>query len=125
MKQPAEHRQFSRIPFEGKAFLRHGQARWQTQLLDISLKGALLSLPADWRGALGDLLDLELIFDQGALVLHMETSVAHIEADHLGLRCLHIDLESMAHLRRLVELNLGDTGQLHRELNALGTPSTK
>ena len=125
MKQIVEQRRFSRIPFEGKAFLRHGQVRWETQLLDISLKGALLTLPSGWRGALGDSLGLELIFDNGALVLRMETSVAHIEDDHLGLRCVHIDLESMAHLRRLVELNLGDSGQLNRELNALGKPATK
>ncbi len=123
MKQTVEHRRFSRIPFEGKAFLRHGQTRWETQLLDISLKGALLTRPSGWRGALGDPLDLELIFDNGALVLRMETTVAHIEDDHLGLHCLHIDLDSMAHLRRLVELNLGDTSQLNRELNALGTPT--
>ena len=31
----------------------------------------------------------------------------------------HIDLESISHLRRLVELNLGDSSLLERELAAL------
>jgi len=32
----------------------------------------------------------------------------------------HIDLDSISHLRRLVELNLGDEALLERELAALG-----
>jgi hypothetical protein len=53
----------------------------------------------------------------------MDTAVAHIEGTRVGLRCLHIDLDSITELRRLVELNLGDAAQLDRELHALGTPS--
>lgn len=123
MTQSDEHRRFQRIPFETQAFISRGRQRWETQLVDISLKGALLILPAGWRGAAGDALDLELIFDQGALVMRMQTAVAHCDGSRLGLTCLHIDLDSMAHLRRLVELNLGDADQLHRELSALGTPA--
>ncbi|VAX04921.1 hypothetical protein MNBD_GAMMA20-584, partial [hydrothermal vent metagenome] len=43
----------------------------------------------------------------------------HSENDHIGFRCEHIDLESISHLRRLVELNLGDAKLLDRELSAL------
>jgi hypothetical protein len=38
----------------------------------------------------------------------------------VGLHCRHIDIESLAHLRRLIELNLGDPALLERELAALG-----
>ncbi len=31
----------------------------------------------------------------------------------------HIDIESIAHLRRLVELNVGDDSLLHRDLEHL------
>jgi hypothetical protein len=122
MKHTDERRRFRRIPFEAQAFLSHGKDRWETQLLDISLKGALLTLPSGWKGATGERLYLELVIEGGALVIRMETEVAHIEKGHLGLRCLHIDLDSMAHLRRLVELNLGDADQLSREFHSLGTP---
>jgi hypothetical protein len=122
MTHTDEQRRFRRIPFEAKAFISHTKDRWEAQLLDISLKGALLTLPAGWQGAVGQQLDLELIIENGALIMHMQTEVAHIEQDHLGLRCLHIDLDSMAHLRRLVELNLGDANQLNREFHALGSP---
>lgn len=122
MTQADEHRRFHRFPFEAQAFIRHGEDRWEAQLLDISLKGALLTLPSGWKGAVGQGLDLELVIDAGALILHMETEIAHIQQGHMGLRCLHIDLDSMAHLRRLVELNLGDTDELNREFHALGAP---
>ena len=122
MTRTDEQRRFRRIPFKAQAFISHGKDRWETQLLDISLKGALLTLPSAWKGAVGHRLDLELIIEDGALIMHMETEVAHIEQDHLGLRCLYIGLDSMAHLRRLVELNLGDADQLNREFHALSTP---
>jgi hypothetical protein len=49
----------------------------------------------------------------------METRVVHREGDDAGLRCLSIDLDSVTHLRRLVELNLGDPALLDRELSEL------
>jgi len=36
------------------------------------------------------------------------------------LRCLSIDLDSITHLRRLLELNLGDPQLVERELLQLG-----
>jgi len=46
--------------------------------------------------------------------------VAHVEGGRVGLRRTHIDIESVTHLRRLVELNLGDPALLERELHELG-----
>jgi len=49
----------------------------------------------------------------------METEVAHVEGRHVGLRCTHIDLDSMTHLRQLVERNADDPALLERELALL------
>ncbi len=123
MTSTDEHRRFHRISFEAQAFITQGNERREAQLLDISLKGALLTLPPHWNGVVGTQLDLELVIEEGALVIRMETKVAHIEHGHVGLCCLNIDLESMAHLRRLVELNLGDGDLLNREFHSLGRPT--
>lgn len=115
-----ERRHFSRIPFDAHAVLRAPDGHeWHGALLDISLKGALFERPADWVGAphTGLVLDIDL---DGAASIRMAVDVAHVEADHLGLHCTHIDLDSIAHLRRLVELNVGDPELLNRELSALG-----
>jgi len=49
----------------------------------------------------------------------MTASVAHIDPTRIGFICEHIDLDSITHLKRLVELNLGDEELLHRELSSL------
>ena len=46
--------------------------------------------------------------------------MTHAEAGRIGFRIEHIDMDSVAHLRRLVELNLGDPDLLKRDLAALG-----
>jgi hypothetical protein len=49
----------------------------------------------------------------------MRGKISHVEADHLGIESTGIDIESITHLRRLMELNLGDSSILDRELAAL------
>lgn len=49
----------------------------------------------------------------------MEISLAWARDGLLGFECQHIDLDSISHLRRLVELNLGDEELLERELALL------
>ena len=50
----------------------------------------------------------------------MQGTITHIEETHMGIRCDQIDMESISHLRRLAELNLGDAQLVERELEALG-----
>ena len=49
----------------------------------------------------------------------MAGELAHVEGDHAGVLCRSIDLESITHLRRLIEVNLGDPAASERELKAL------
>jgi hypothetical protein len=50
----------------------------------------------------------------------MDVLIAHHENEELGLHCKDIDIDSITHLRRLIELNLGNPALLERELSALG-----
>lgn len=113
-----EKRVFSRIPFDAQVLIRGEHGEWKSTLLDISLQGALLHLPEDWVAAVGTPFELEITLAPDA-VIFMESVVAHIEKDHIGFRCEHIDLDSITHLRRIVELNTGDEALLNRELSAL------
>jgi hypothetical protein len=45
----------------------------------------------------------------------MAVELRHVEPHRLGFQCRYIDLESASHLKRLVELNLGDPTLLERE----------
>lgn len=112
-------RHHSRISFDAHAYLRNETTVWQTQLIDIALKGALIARPADWQGAKGESYLLELLLDDEQTAIRMTVTVMHVQADRIGLRCEHIDIDSITHLRRLIELNLGDPDLLERELAGL------
>lgn len=114
-----EQRRFTRIPFDADAVLARDGREWRCELIDLSLKGALVKKPDDWNGAVGDDYALSLLLDEETCI-RMDVSIAHVEEQHIGLACRDIDLDSITHLRRLVELNLGDAHLLERELMALG-----
>ena len=118
-----EQRHFSRIPFDAQVTLlgsQNGQ-QWKLQLMDISLKGALLERPKDWNGEQGDQFHLDMRLDgaESDVKLTMDAVVAHIEDDRIGFQCVNMDLDTATHLHRLVELNLGDESLLERELAEL------
>jgi hypothetical protein len=115
-----EQRRFTRIPFDATAVLTRGSRRWESTMMDVSLKGVLVARPEHWDILPGEGVTVELEVEGHDVVITMRAVVAHVEADRVGLRCEYIDIDSITHLRRLVELNLGDENQLQRELRALG-----
>lgn len=114
-----DKRKFSRITFDTDIHLVSAEGSWDCRLLDISLKGMLVSTPKGWKAKIGDHFLAEMLQENQDASIRMEVSVMHIEGDHVGFRCEHIDLDSISHLRRLVELNLGDSDILKRELSEL------
>ncbi|MBV2129537.1 PilZ domain-containing protein [Arsukibacterium indicum] len=114
-----EQRRFSRVNFQGKAHLETTDYSYPTDVLDLSLKGALVSLPASWSPATHGPLTLRVHLSDYPLDFSMQVSIAHQHDDMLGLHCVKIDLESAGHLKRLIELNLGDNQLLSRELSEL------
>ena len=118
----AERRHFSRIAFAGPAQLVTVEQRLPVQVLDLSLKGALLLLPGSSGVEPGELclLDLPLAPHEGRIT--MAAQLAHVSGDRAGLLCLGIDLESITHLRRVIELNLGDAALAERDFKALVAP---
>ena len=117
-----ERRRFSRIAFHRPAQLDAAGELIPCELLDVSLKGALFEVPASARARVGQPATLTIRLDAGDATIRMSGQVVHREGGQVGLRCVEIDLDSIAHLRRLVELNLGDEDVLERELSALISP---
>jgi hypothetical protein len=111
------NRHFTRIPFDARVHVTNAEgSSWHCDLIDISLKGALTTRPHNWAAKLGAPFRITLHLANSDVDIHMEVSVAHSENNHVGFRCEHVDLDSITHLRRLVELNLGDDAILAREL---------
>ena len=120
MTQAHERRRFWRAAFNAPVTLVDDKSSVEAMLDDISLKGALLEMPAGWSGKKGDHCHLKLKLgadpDQR---ISMWGKVTHAEGGKIGLQCESIDLDSITHLRRLVELNAGDPALLDRELSSL------
>lgn len=84
------------------------------------MKGALVETPLDWPGREKSFCDLEIRLEDSEVTILMQMEVSHFKDNTMGLHCVSIDLDSMTHLRRLMELNLGDPNLIERELGALG-----
>jgi hypothetical protein len=117
-EHPAERRRFKRVAFDARTELSQGESTWPVTLIDLSLKGLLIERPDPWLGnAQQDfLVDIHLSEDVDII---MDVQLAHDDHGQLGFVCLHISLESIERLRRLIELNLADEAELERELGAL------
>lgn len=118
MNNPQDRRDFWRAPFRAPAQLTDASGIWDVRLRDISLKGALVELPAGWSGLQGSKCRIRLDLAPDATI-SMDATVAHLDGKRIGLCCDEIDIDSITHLRRLVELNAGDDSMLERELVAL------
>ncbi len=118
--QTEQRRKFSRISFHGDARLLVGDKDAACAVCDLSMKGALLEIAVPLALSVGERCLLELhLADGNEVVVRMEGDAVHRENNHVGIVWKEIDLDSMTHLRRLLEFNLGDPDLLNREFSAL------
>ncbi|MBU1362605.1 MAG: PilZ domain-containing protein [Gammaproteobacteria bacterium] len=112
-------RKFSRISFQTEASLFLPDGEYVVDVLDLSLKGALIHPNANVFITVGTNCTLKIQLDHTGSSIRMEATVVHHLANYYGLSCRDIDLDSVTHLRRLVELNLGDEALADREFALL------
>ncbi|MDF2178011.1 PilZ domain-containing protein [Aliiglaciecola sp. CAU 1673] len=116
-------RQFTRIVFSAPGELRQGAKKWHCSLLDISLKGVLLTKPEKFEVKADEPVLLVISLPGMANSIMLEGLIRHQEEEQLGIQIKMIDIDSASSLRRLVELNVGDDALLKRELEALASPN--
>ena len=109
-----ERRQFSRVIFHTKCHLTFQNKRYFGDLIDISLKGALIKNTDDCPIKSGD--DCQFEFKLDGIVLNFEAILVYFKENQLGIKFGSIDFESMTHLRRLIELNICGTNEIRDEL---------
>ncbi|MCK9531383.1 MAG: PilZ domain-containing protein [Gammaproteobacteria bacterium] len=119
MSDTDDRRHFLRFAMDAHVRIESDGGTYDAKLVDISLSGALIATPPGCPCRDGDVARLTISLPDSDVVINMEGRVVHRGADLLGYRCEHIDLTSISHLKRMVELNLGDERQLERELSEL------
>ncbi len=119
--QPIEnndHRHFHRIIYTADAILSCAEKTWHCEIIDLSLKGCLLRFELPWEEDQDKLYTLALRLSE-QVQIKMELTATHVVGNKVGFKCEHIDIDSISELRRLVELNLGSSALLERDLLAL------
>jgi len=112
-------RQFTRVLFSIKAELTVEEVTYPVSIHDISLDGALVTAVKSEQSLKGKLGTLSFFLSDNESEVTMYIAVVHEHNDETGLQCNAIDIDSVTHLRRLIELNLGDSDQLNKELSQL------
>ena len=113
-----DKRHFTRISFHEPVTFTYAGHVFPANLLDISLKGALIEHYGDAHLYLGGSCKLSIVLSLDEKI-EMDGEIVHLTQTCIGLKCRRIELDSITVLRRLVEMNLGDEELMQREFNAL------
>ena len=115
-----ENRHFHRVNFNCLVNFEAGEYSYVCELVDISLQGALIAACSGATPSEGTPCKLTInLNDSHEIAIVMEGRVARKIENRVGIHCESIDVDSMQHLRKLVELNLGDTELVNRDFDAL------
>jgi c-di-GMP-binding flagellar brake protein YcgR len=113
----SERRNFQRVPFATVAEIYCNEKKYSGELLDISLQGALIqgkkSIPLE-DGKSYELL-IQLVGSE--VTMKFDVTLVHREEDRFGFRFIGEDTETMIHLRRLLELNIGSSEAIDKEIS--------
>ncbi len=114
-----ERRRFSRIIYQAPATLTQGNYQLTTCIQDLSLKGLLLWAVDEPELDTNSIVDVTFTLPDSDISINLSATLIMQDERILHLKIDHIDIESVGHLRRLVELNVGSDELLHRELEHL------
>jgi len=112
-----KERQYRRIPFAAEVTLKIDQSVWKGGLLDIALKGAMVGTDASLPIGIGAECTLSIYLPATSINLEFLARLSHNEENRYGFEFLSEDLDTLTHLRKLIELNTGDAETTRSELS--------
>ena len=116
-----ERRKHIRLKHEQPCTVLVEGTRHPVDLIDISLKGILVTAPRGITAKPGTAMTVEIpLGDPGAESITLQGEAVTARDGQLSVRIREIEMDSMIHLRRMLELNLGDPDLIERELGDLG-----
>ena len=117
-----DRRHFQRVHFTARATLSQNQHSVPVEIVDLCLNGVLVDHFNSREFDLKQPLQLRLeLSEQDAIATRLRCAHEHqpVGDRRCGFQCDSIDLDSIVHLRRLVELNLGSASALDRDFSEL------
>jgi len=115
----SDHRKFYRADFQTHGYIYLSENNLiPFELTNISLKGILVKLESNQLQK-GEAYDLRIKLMSSDIEIITTAVLVHEDGDNKGFFFREIDLDSMIHLRRLLELNTPNEGEIERELSFL------
>jgi hypothetical protein len=111
-----EHRRFNRADLHTKGFFHFDEMEIDFKIKNISLNGVLVETENIEKLPINSEVSLFILLSSSDIQIRTSAILLHIEGKKLGFQFEEIDVESMIHLRRLVELNSLTPDEIAKEL---------
>jgi len=112
----SSQRRFSRVKCVEKCIVDTGSGTVEVMLHDISLKGALVEHAGDLSIEIGDRWKLFFQLNHSDIILQFDVQVVHCRDNQAGVKFIEMDLDTMIHLRSLMEARTVNPEQVRHEL---------
>ena len=113
------NRKFYRADFKTHGYILSNEEKIPFELCNISLKGILVIAEENELLNKGEAYDLRIKLASSDIEILTTSVLVHEEGNKKGFFFREIDLDSMIHLRRLLELNTPTEGEIEKELSFL------
>ncbi|WP_372882989.1 PilZ domain-containing protein [Psychromonas sp.] len=114
-----EKREFPRVQHGGFCILAREESTeietWQCSIINISAHGALIECPDNWPGAKNDNVRMTLTLDGDKIDIKMSGIIAHQHPGVLGVEFITLNLDSLAHLEKIIALNIAKETLLDKQ----------
>ncbi|MBN1957286.1 MAG: PilZ domain-containing protein [Desulfuromonadales bacterium] len=120
-----EQRFFRRINFQTEADIYIDKQPFRCDLIDLALQGALFRSETELPLDNGLQAELSIYLPESALRMDFTGELIHQHGPFYGFLFVSVDDITMGHLRRLLELNFGDSDQADREFSQWLSKGTK
>ena len=114
-----ERRRFSRIIYQAIAIVSQGELKVEAIVKDLSLHGLLLSFPQDNPLNITRPISVQFQLPESDITIELDGRIISEDKKLARVIIGNIDIESISHLKRIIELNVGDDHLLHREIEQL------
>ncbi|MCZ4308730.1 MULTISPECIES: PilZ domain-containing protein [Vibrio] len=114
-----ERRQFSRVVYQTPTDISQGNVNVSGSVQDLSLHGLLIQCDKLQQLRADIPVQVSFKLENSDINIQLEATIVSTINTSMRLRIEHLDIDSISHLKRLVELNVGDDELLYREIEHL------
>jgi hypothetical protein len=112
-----EKRDYQRIPFATKAEITCNSNKYHGELINISLQGALVFGKENISIKTGARCELLIHLPDSNITLQFESDIIYSQKNKFNFKFISEDIQTARHLRRLLELNIGSTEKIDKEID--------